>query len=322
MDFSDILSYPSPNDSTRAHIQSTDLHTCQRYLNVCASLINTLSDTEIDIRSVHYKYRIERFLRSRSRTTQRFLNTYEQRFPYLAIPKDQVFIYESDGNVRIDLSTPTTSKKPPLRKEKLLLLSSKQQRIEEKQVSRQHEAAVMEEFHKSHKKIKKPRQPKILSCWTVAIYHPIKVEPTICECDITAPPVIPLYWKTPKEKSEPIICDLRDLFYYDESFGPIECDLRPLFFFVSKDVECDYYIAPLFCETISELSPLGSNRVDERIETPSVDLLLSIFDYLCAKRAIVIVFAIIGMLLFLICYACLGVRIFHQKVFSVRFPMT
>lgn len=313
MDFSDILSYPSPNDSTRAHIQSTDLHTCQRYLNVCATLINTLSDREIDIRSVHYKYRIERFLRSRSRTTQKFLNTYEQRFPYLSIPKDQVFIYECNGNVRIDLSVPTTSKKTPLRKENLH--TSKQQRIEENQVSRQHEA-VNKEFRKT----KKPRQLKTLSCWTVAIYHPIKVEPAIDTCDITLPSVIPLYWKKQKEKFDPIICDLRTLFYYNEQIGPIECDLRPLFSYISDDVECDYYIAPLFYETICDSFPLGSKHDDRRIETDLVDLLHSIFDYCCVKRAIVIVFAAVGVLLFLLCYACLGVRIFPFESLSGSLP--
>lgn len=303
MDFSDIQSYPSPDDRTRAQIQSTDSHGCERYLVACQKLVGILSDLEIDIKSVHYKYRLERFHRSRSKLVRRFYEAYESRFPELAISKDQLFIYEPNGNIRIDTSHPTTSRTSPP-KHTIPSSSSK---------------FVCERNKKSPKLQKiQPVCHKTLPCWTVAVYQPFTLYQESSQHleDTTSSNlverIIPLPWIVKRIKNLSVDCDLRQLFRERVVPSPFECDLRPLFSYFPRCVERIFNIAPLFFEEQSEEHlPHGPVVSDERFETILSDSpAILYFSVCCDERASVIVFALFGVILFLLCYACLGEMVY------------
>lgn len=279
MDFSDILSYPSPSNNVCAQIQSSDLHTCQRYLEACAKLVNILSDYEIDIRSVHYKYRVERFLRSRSKTSRRFISTYEQRFPDLAIPKHQTFIYESNGNVKIENSYPTAKNKkcPPMQTKSSLLQSSS---IVEENLSVPDSATTADKY---------------LTGWTIAIYHPSVINTIEQQNRFSTP--IPLPWIVKRAKNDSVVCDLRRLYYICEEGSAYEYDLSPLFI-EDKPVP----VSPIYEES-SELSPLRLAG-NERFRA-CWNLLFVLVLIVC----LIVTVTAVGMSLSLLCYASIGVLI-------------
>lgn len=312
MDFSDILSYPSPSNDVIHQVLSSDLHTCQRYLNACARLIHLLSDREIDIKTVHYKYRIERFLRSRSKSSRRFISTYEQRFPELALPKDQLFIYESDGNIRIDVSHPTavSKKTPPINKSPSSS-SIVEENLSVPRKSKKKKRSLVECLKERYSSVNTPSNQH-LTCWTIALYTPRRsLLPTI-EQQIRSCTPIRLPWIVKRPRVEISDYDLRILFYQERpSAEPF--DLRFLFHEERTDaVECD--LSHLFeeCpdEAHSESSPPAfvSNEWFEN----NWDLLLLL---LIVCYFIVAVATGIG--LSLLCYASLGVLAYIHHVVEI-----
>lgn len=299
MDFSDILSYPSPSNNVLQQVLSSDLFACQKYLTTCARLVNILSDREIDIRTVHYKYRIEKFLRSRSKTSRRFISTYEQRFPELTISKHQLFIYDEDGNVRIDYSHPTTVSKntPPINKNPSL------------------SSPIVEE-NLSVPNIQRESHPRTTdhTCWTIVTYVPRhSLLPSILEeCNRKIP--IPLPWIVKRKKNSAVDCDLRPLFH-KETFECEPFDLRPLFR-VERElaVECD--LSPLF---YSEKHLFA----DRDFDPPAVlnDVEYALFWNLLLPLIFIgyVVTVVCGMELSLLCYASLGVLAYIHHVVRIRF---
>lgn len=283
MDFSDILSYPSPSDNAIQQILSSDLHACERYLTACSKLVNILSDHEIDVRSVHYKYRLERFLRSRSKTSRRFVSIYERRFPELAIPKNQVFKYDKDGNVSIDCSQPTTTSKnhPPIIQSPI-------------------SSSIVEE------NLSVPN--KYLTGWTIAVYTPRQSLLPFLEQQYLYSIPIRLPWIVKRKKSEGIICDLRPLFQKGPCY--VECDLRYLF---------DEGLAPV--KTVVPHHPATERLVGQQLCAPKELQILSDVRFETIWNLLLIlvfvnsvVIVVNGMKLSLLCYASLGVLVIHYVV--------
>lgn len=312
MDFSDILSYPSPSNDVCHQVLSSDLYTCQRYLEACARLVHFLSDREIDIKSVHYKYRIERFLRSRSKLSRKFITIYEQRFPELAISKDQLFIFEPNGNVRIDTSHPTaTSKKtPPINKS-----PSSSPIVEEKSSvsvkSKKKKRSLVECLKERHSNVNSSSNN--LTCWTVAIYVPRRsLLPTIEHLVRSSTP-IKLPWIVKRPRVEISEYDLRTLFHQERAV--IEsCDLR-LLFCEDKIPAVEYDLSQLFEERLyvgtQNRSFTPALTGNEQFEN-NWDLLLYLL-IVCY----IIVALVIGIELSLMCYASLGVLAYIHHVVEI-----
>lgn len=309
MDFSDILSYPSPSNNVIQQVTSSDLHTCQRYLTTCSRLVNILSDRDIDIRSVHYKYRIERFLNSRSKTSRKFIATYEQRFPELTIARKQLFIYESNGNVRIDCSHPATASEnlPPINK-----LHSTSSSIVEENLSVPEKDSICLSQEKS-------------VCWTIVKYVPR------CSLLPSYRTPIRLPWIVKREKSLSVECDLRPLYNENKMYTCEPFDLRPLFIEKKKCTYEPFYLGSLFCveqESAVECdtSPLFINNgysITRDFNPPAILndfghgifwnlLLLLIFVY-------IIITVACGIELSLLCYASVGVLIYIHYVVMISY---